>query len=441
MSWEKAFGVRRSAFGVWSLELLKLRVFIYWMNGTNPVSQCVSTPNAERRTPNAPSGMRFFRGCLLMFIACAIMGEEVDCRRLLATYVFVGNGSGVVVSSDGLVLTNHHVIADIEDPPVRFIDGTVRAARLVGSDPVGDLDLLRIQDVEGLATASLATENNLRIGDAVIAIGNPFALGELDDTPTVSRGVLSAVRLVREEYTDALQVDAAVNPGNSGGPLFDLSGRLLGINGQIRTMSGFRVNSGIALAIACTQIAAFLPHLRDADGGYVRHTAAPPDLELAEDEAGVVVKKAGVSGLVVGERLLLVAGRPAVTVERTKGLFASLPWRDDATIPVVVQGEGGRRTLRVPAGRTPIPGRPWHGLGIEERDGRLEVDAVDAASPALRAGLAVGDEIVAMDGKPIRSRLDWIRSMAKAEVGDRLAITFRHGTVQQEAVMRLERKK
>lgn len=380
---------------------------------------------------------------LLALCACLLAGSaaEPDIQRLLAAYVFVSTGSGVVVSANGLVLTNHHVVGDDVDLPVRFVDGTVRQARLVGSDPVGDLDLLRIIDAENLVSVPIATEADLRVGEPVIAIGNPFALGELDDTPTVTFGVLSAVRLVREDYADSLQVDAAVNPGNSGGPLFDRQGRLLGINGQIRTRSGFRVNSGIALAIACTQIAAFLPRLQDAEGGYVRHTAAPPGLELAGDDDGVVVTAPGRSGLAAGDRLLAVAGRPAVTVERCRGLFSALPWREDTTIPVTVQRDGRRLEVRVPAGRTPIPGRPWHGLEISEREGALLIDGVEPGSPATVAGLAVGDVITALEGRPARTRLDWIRQLARLGIGDRLRIAYRRGTVDQEAVLRLERKR
>ncbi len=361
--------------------------------------------------------------------------------RLLAAYVFVGTGSGVVVSANGLVLTNHHVVGNETRLPVRFVDGRVHEARLVGSDPVGDLDLLRIVDAEQLPHVTLAAEADLRVGAPVIAIGNSFALGELDDTPTVTFGVLSAVRLVREDYADALQVDAAVNPGNSGGPLFDRQGRLLGINGQIRTRSGFRVNSGIALAIACTQIAAFLPHLQDADGGYVRHTAPPPGLELTDGDAGVLVKDPGRSGLQTGDLLLAVAGRPAVSRERARGLFTALPWREDVTIPVTIRRDGRDLALRVPAGRTPIPGRPWHGIEIGQREGTLVVDAVETGSPASVAGLAPGDIITAIDGRPARTRIDWIRTLARFSIGDRLCITYRRGTVEQEVAVRLERKR
>src|ERR1043165_9722229 len=188
--------------------------------------------------------------------------DRAFAQRVLATYVFVGSGSGVLVSADGLVLTNHHVIDDLEDLTVRLANGASHASTLLGTDPVGDIALLRITDLKDgarLPFAPFAPVDAMRVGAEVVAIGNPFGLGDLDDTPTFTAGVLSAARIVRGDYTDAIQGDAPVNPGNSGGPLFDRAGQLLGINGQIRTVSGFRVNSGIGLAIASTQLAASLP--------------------------------------------------------------------------------------------------------------------------------------------------------------------------------------
>jgi serine protease Do len=360
--------------------------------------------------------------------------------RLLAAYAFVGTGSGVVVSADGLVLTNHHVIDGLDDFTVRFANGATRASKLLGTDPVGDIALLQLEGASDLPHVDLAPAEALRVGSEVVAIGNPFGLGDLDDVPTLTQGVLSAARIVRGDYTDAVQGDAPVNPGNSGGPLFDRAGRLLGINGQIRTVSGFRINSGIGLAIASTQLAAFLPLLQRAEGGYVHHTAAPKGLELAGDAEGVAVAKPGDSQLAAGDRLLRVAGRPAVSVGTAMGLFSSLPYVPGALIPVAVRREGTVLELSLPATRQAIPGRPYHGLSVDEQDERMVIDGVDEDSPAGAAKLRVGDTLASANGRPLAKKIDWIKALVKLEVGDWLELDVRGKDGERRQVRLLLRR-
>ncbi len=345
--------------------------------------------------------------------------------RLLPAYVFIGGGSGVVVSADGLVLTNHHVIDGEDDLSIRFASGAVRPSHLLGTDPVGDIALLRIDDAHDLPHVDLAPESALRVGTEVVAIGNPFGLGNLDDVPTLTQGVLSTARMVRGDYTDAVQGDAPVNPGNSGGPLFDMYGRLLGINGQIRTVSGFRINSGIGLAIACTQLAAFVPLLQEAHGGLVHHTAPPKDLALAARMEGVVVENPGSSSLMAGDRLLSIAGRPAVSVATALGLFASLPWAPGTAIPVRALRAGEEVALSISAARQAIPGRPYHGLSITDGDGRIVIETVDDDSPGAQAGVRVGETVVSANGRPLLRKIDWLKAVVKLEVGDALDLELR----------------
>ena len=361
--------------------------------------------------------------CLLLAgWACA----ADSAAHSVACYVFVGNGSGVVVDGSGLVLTNHHVIAGEEGLEVRWSDGVTAPARVLGIDPVGDLALLAAPRPDGPATAAeLGTAADLVPGAAVLAVGNPFGLGDLDDVPSLTRGVLGSGRLARGGYADCLQVDAPVNPGNSGGPLFSDAGRLIGINGQIRSRTGFRINSGIGLAIACTQIADFLPLLREAGGGYVRHAAPPDGLELADGARGPEVRLPGTSGLLVGDLLLDIAGRPAASATQATGCFAALAWRDGMTVPVTV-GRGGTSTaVAVPAGRGIIPGRPYYGWEIAERPDRVQIASIDSGSPAQLAGLRRGDQLLAVDGKPLAKRIDLLRALVRTGPGDRLRLLRR----------------
>lgn len=405
--------------------------------------------NAAIRTATAP---RWRMPLLLCLMAATLAGEDalagraddrVVAARMLAAYVFVHGGSGVVVSQDGLVLTNHHVIAmeDRHQLEVRFADGTSRPATLLGTDPVGDIAVLKIEGGGTWAHVGFAPPDAFRPGITVFAVGNPFGLGDVDSTPTLTKGILSTARIVREDYTDALQVDAPVNPGNSGGPSFDEQGRLLGINGQIRTLSGMRINSGVGLAICSTQLAAFLPLLAAAEGGYAHHTAIPVGLELEQRDDGVYIKAPGDLPVQAGERLVAVAGRPAVTMATAVGLFASLPYTPGCAIGVRLRGaDGAERETTLPAGRTAIPGKPWHGLTIGQVEGAIRVTSVDPGSPAQAAGVQPGEILVSAAGRPLARKVDFLKALVKLEIGDRLGLRLRDATGGERDVTLLLRE-
>jgi serine protease Do len=378
-----------------------------------------------------------------LLLACCLAAAEPDVpTRSVACYVFVANGSGVVIDPAGLILTNNHVVAGESDLTARWPDGVAVPARILGLDPVGDLALLSAPRPDGQHTAAvLGDASDLVPGMPVLAVGTPFGLGDLDDVPTVTRGVLGTGRLVRGDYADAVQVDAPVNPGNSGGPLFALgSGRLLGINGQIRSRTGFRINSGIALAISCTQIADFLPLLREAGGGYVRHAAPPEGLQLADGATGPEVVQPGASGLLAGDVILAVAGRRAASAEQVRGCFAALAWREGRTTPVAIRRGGQESTLEVAPGRGSIPGRPYYGWTIAERPDRVQIDAIDPSSPAELAGLVRGDVITAIAGKPTVKRIDLLRALVRIEPGDHLSLRRRAADGSEQEVTLLVRR-
>ncbi|MFW5752633.1 MAG: trypsin-like peptidase domain-containing protein [Planctomycetota bacterium] len=357
---------------------------------------------------------------------------------LQQAYVFVGGGSGVVVSPQGEVLTNHHVAGGQTGWRVRFHDGRNYAATLVATDPVGDLTLLQIQpepdeQLPPLDHVELASQADLRLGMRVFAIGNPFDLGDVDNTPSVSQGILGAAGVVRGTYTDCIQVDAPLNPGNSGGPLLDIEGRLLGINGQIRTRTGMRINSGIGLAISCRALAVFLPALRDAPGRYVSRTAAPAGLELEIAPTGVRVAAPGTAAdkLAARDLLLRVAGRRVHSVAEAEGCFADRPWHAGATITVTVERDGQQHEFALPAGRLPIPGSAAHGLQFtastwHDENGTRQrcqkVEAVAPGSPAARAGVTVGARVISIEGRAIRSALDIYRALRDKQIGDRVTL-------------------
>jgi S1-C subfamily serine protease len=206
---------------------------LVWVLDDSTVTQQVATP---------PS---FDEGSNLTFD-----GEAIDIQGVLGRVqpsvvtlrtgqetvrgVFEGAGSGVVISDDGLILTNAHVISGADQIEVFFFDGTSALAELVGSFPDDDIALIQTLDVTGTTPAVLGTAESLRVGDEVVAIGNALNLGS---TPSVTRGIVSAKGRSIEagiiSLSELIQTDAAINPGNSGGPLVNAAGEVVGINTAI----------------------------------------------------------------------------------------------------------------------------------------------------------------------------------------------------------------
>lgn len=161
-----------------------------------------------------------------------------------------GSGSGVIIKSDGYILTNYHVIKHKDEIRVRLNDGKVAVAELIGSDPDTDLAILKI-DLEDLPTLQPADISQIRVGDIVLAIGDPFAIGQ-----TVTQGIISATgrtRVSQNTYENFLQTDAAINPGNSGGALINTRGEIVGINSNIFSSTGNFQGISFAIPIDLAQ--------------------------------------------------------------------------------------------------------------------------------------------------------------------------------------------
>jgi serine protease DegQ len=161
-----------------------------------------------------------------------------------------GLGSGVIVSPEGYLLTNHHVIDGADDIEIQLSDGRRATAKLVGSDPETDLAVLKVQ-IDKLPTVVFGRSDDLHVGDTVLAIGNPFGVGQ-----TVTAGIVSALgrnRLGINTYENFIQTDAAINPGNSGGALVDAAGQLVGINTAIFSRSGGNLGIGFAIPASTAQ--------------------------------------------------------------------------------------------------------------------------------------------------------------------------------------------
>lgn len=265
-----------------------------------------------------------------------------------------GGGSGVVISPDGYALTNLHVVEPC-GPWLRcgMRDGRLYDAIVVGIDPTGDVALIKLFGRDDFPIAEMADSDQVRPGDDVLAMGNPFLLAT-DFQPTVTQGIISGVHRYQFpagtllEYTDCLQTDAAINPGNSGGPLFDDQGRLIGVNGRCSFEKRGRVSVGVGYAISINQIRNFLGCLHS--GRIVDH--ATLGLRVAADIDGRVVVDEIVPncdayrrGLRYGDEILEFAGRTITTPNGLKNVLGIFP--DRWQIPLVVRREGQRREVLV----------------------------------------------------------------------------------------------
>ena len=269
-------------------------------------------------------------------------------------------GTGFVISKRGEVLTNAHVVRNAADIKVRLSDGRVYEAELVGSSRGIDLALLRMREAKRLRPAVLGNSDKLRVGDWVVAVGNPFGLSH-----TVTQGIVSAkertVRLVRGALDDFIQTDAAINPGNSGGPLFDLRGRVVGINTAIKKQA-----QGIGFALPINLCRLLLPRLR-AGGriarGWLGVGLAAVDARIARrlklDRAhGVLIvhvhrdSPAAQAGLGPGDVVLGVGGRPVRSVSHlVRRVALVVPGK---TVRLELYRGGAKLSKRVRVGRMPM---------------------------------------------------------------------------------------
>lgn len=258
-----------------------------------------------------------------------------------------GGGSGVLISVDGFVVTNFHVVEGM-GPFMKcgLSDGKLYDAVIVGVDPTGDVAIIQMQGRTDFPVAGIGDSDQVETGDWCYAMGNPFLLAT-DYQPTVTYGVVSGTHRYQFpagtflEYTDCLQVDASINPGNSGGPLFNDQGQLIGINGRISVEKRGRVNIGAGYAISINQVMNFKEHL--LSGRIVDH--ATLGATVTTDAEGRVIigqilehSEAFRRGLRSGDELVEFAGRPIRSVNQFKNILGIYPngWK----LPLLFRHEG-----------------------------------------------------------------------------------------------------
>ena len=331
-----------------------------------------------------------------------------------------GLGTGVILDArQGYVVTNHHLIERASDITITLSNGREFKAELIGSDSETDVAMLRVAaDGEPLASLPIADSEQLRVGDFVVAIGNPFGLGQ-----TVTSGIISALGrsgvFDARGYENFIQTDASINPGNSGGALVNLRGELIGINTAILSRSGGNIGIGFAIPIHMVrQIAAQLTEFGHVQRGQLGVQAQALTRELAEafdvpQADGVVVTEviedspAARAGILPGDILRRIDGEEIGDVKDMRNVLGLLR----AGREVDIELRRGRETLRVRAATTTlrIPGADLHpgmaGLALSNRrDDRarfVEIVAVAPDSPARRAGIRAGDRLRSINRRAV----------------------------------------
>ena len=277
-------------------------------------------------------------------------------------------GSGVIVSPEGYILTNHHVIEGAEAIEVSLNDGRTAMAKVMGTDPETDLALLKI-DLGQLPVIVLGQVESLQVGDAVLAIGNPFGVGQ-----TVTSGIVSALgrkQLGINTFENFIQTDAAINPGNSGGALVDANGALMGINTAIYSRSGGNMGIGFAVPVStATQIMDSLIKDGKVTRGWIGVEPRPLNAELAKSfgitkdkstgelPKGVLINgvlqnsPAAKAGLQPGDLIMKVAGQGVGDVPDMLSRVAALKPGEPAVISLLRSGQP--LELRVTPGTRPV---------------------------------------------------------------------------------------
>ncbi|MGD8312155.1 MAG: DegQ family serine endoprotease [Gammaproteobacteria bacterium] len=358
-------------------------------------------------------------------------------------------GSGVIVDArQGYVLTNYHVIGDADDITVTLRDRRSYPAQVIGQDPEVDVALLRIE-AEDLVAIAIADSDELRVGDFVVAIGNPFGLGQ-----TVTYGIVSALGrtgLGIEGFENFIQTDASINPGNSGGALVTTQGQLVGINTAIVGPAGGNV--GIGFAIPSNMAHAIMTQL--AEHGEVRRGQLgiliqdlTPELATAFGllhTGGAVIAQvlpgsaAQQAGLVAGDIVVAANGKPVPSGGALRNAIGLQRSGEKITLDIVRNGRSLtlQATLAEPRARRADAGRlserlagavlgdvqPDHPLSGQA--GGVEVLDVERGSPAWHAGLRAGDIIASINRQALASLADVPAAVARSP--ERLLLNIRRG--------------
>ena len=331
----------------------KLSGAVVNISTTQKVRTTSNNNNQNRQVPNLPENSPF-RDFFKDFFDNQQPGQRSPRRPRRANSL----GSGFVVDPEGIVITNNHVIADAAEITVNFADGSKLPAELIGRDSKTDIAVLKVKPEQPLQSVEFGDSKKLRVGDWVMAIGNPFGLGG-----SVTLGIVSARNrdINAGPYDDFIQTDAAINRGNSGGPLFDMEGKVVGINTAIISPSGGSIGIGFSIpASTATGVISQLRKFGETRRGKLGVRIQVVTEEIAEslglDKArGALVNDvtegspAAAGGIKSGDVILEFDGQPVPQMRELPRMVARTPVGKE--VDVLVSRKGENKTLRVTVGR------------------------------------------------------------------------------------------
>jgi serine protease DegQ len=272
-------------------------------------------------------------------------------------------GSGVIVSKDGYILTNHHVVESADQIEVLLSDGRHATARVVGTDPETDLAVIKVDLAGNLPAITFGHSEQAHVGDVVLAVGNPFGVGE-----TVTMGIISALKrshLGLNTFENFIQTDAAINPGNSGGALVDTDGNLIGINSAIYSPSGGSLGIGFAIPVSTAKkIMEQIIQSGSVTRGWIGVAVQDLTPELAEsfklgDIQGVLISEvvrggpANKAGVKPGDILTMVDGKPLPDSNSMLETISAIP--PGKVVPLKLMRNQSEVVVQVKVGKRPIP--------------------------------------------------------------------------------------
>ena len=361
----------------------------------------------------------------------------------------VAGGSGFMISEDGYVVTNNHVVEGATEVEILLTDGSTRAAEVVGTDPATDIAVLQIEDMSDIAVAEWGDSEAMEPGAWTIAIGSPFGLGG-----TVTVGVLSATSRVigAGPYDAFLQTDASINSGNSGGPLFNTSGEVIGVNTAIFSPGGGKVGIGFAVPSSIAEnVVQQLIDTGDVQRGFIGVTLQAINDSLAralnlEGTDGAIVTSvepeapAEAAGIREGDVILSIDGQTTEDPRQISRAVADIAPGTDVPVTVFRDGERIEVTLTLaereaaqgedapqemtPEGEmmglavAPVPELVRRNLGLEEGEAII-VQRVQPGSPASDAGIMQGDVILGAGDEDVSSAQELSDAWADARDADR----------------------
>ena len=376
-----------------------------------------------------------------------------------------GVGSGFILTSDGFVMTNAHVVEGADEVIVTLTDNREYKAKIIGADKRTDVAVVKIE-ATGLPAVKIGDVSRLKVGEWVMAIGSPFGLEN-----TVTAGIVSAKQRDTGDYLPFIQTDVAINPGNSGGPLINMRGEVVGINSQIYSRSGgFQ---GISFAIPIDEAARVSDQLRTtgkvtrgrigvqidqvskevaesiglgkAQGALVRGVEAGAPADKAGIEAGDIITKFDGKQIEKSTDLPRLVGNVKPGTKSVVTVFRRGTTRDFSVVVAEIEAEKPARKASGPEPKPPVAG-PAQALGLAVSDitdaqkkelkikGGVKVDT--AEGPAARAGLREGDVIIAIANTEITNAKEFEAALAKLDKSKAVNVLLRRGELAQYVLIR-----